>query len=232
MIFKMDGIVKNIKRNIVLFGASGYAKVIIDIIEKQNEYQIVGLIDDFKPVGERLLNHTVIGKIEDLSRLMIEYDIYGGILAIGDNWVRSKAVEKVCSVVPSFKFVNAIHPSSVIGQDVKIGDGSVVMAGVVINPSSSIGAHCILNTNSSIDHDGIMKKFSSLAPNVTTGGNVEIGEFSAISIGSIIIHGKKIGNHTVIGAGSLILKDVGDNEVVFGLPGKCKKKRNEGDRYL
>lgn len=77
-----------------------------------------------------------------------------------------------------------------------------------------------------------MEDFSSLAPNATTGGNVRIGSFSAVSLGANIVHGKTVGHHTVIGAGALVLDDVPGFSVAVGVPAKVVKQRKEDDRYL
>ncbi|MFT5170846.1 MAG: acetyltransferase-like isoleucine patch superfamily enzyme, partial [Candidatus Marinamargulisbacteria bacterium] len=110
--------------------------------------------------------------------------------------------------------------------------GTVIMAGVVINASCNIGEFCILNTNSSFDHDSVMDAFSSLAPNVSTGGNCRIGRFSAINIGATLIHGIRIGEHTVVGAGSTVLRDVDSYCVSYGSPSVKAGQRKPGDKYL
>src|SRR4029077_1068481 len=106
-------------------------------------------------------------------------------------------------------YVNIIHPSALIGKGVVIGKGSVVLAGGIINSGSTTGDFIIVNTKASLDHDNHIGHFASIAPNVTAGGNVKIDEFSAISIGVILKNGISVGAHSVIGAGSLVLRDVG-----------------------
>lgn len=219
-------------KNIVIIGSSGYAKVILDIMQKEGKYNIVGLLDRNRKVGEETMGYKILGQEEDLPKLISEFQIIGGVIAIGDNYIRFKVSELIRSVSPNFKFVNAIHPNSSIGAEVQIGDGTVIMAGVIINPFSKIGDFCILNTNSSIDHDSIMEDFTSLAPGVTTGGKCTIGKFSVISIGATIIHNIEIGEHTIIGAGSLVVKSLSSNIVAYGLPAKEIRKREIGEKYL
>lgn len=77
-----------------------------------------------------------------------------------------------------------------------------------------------------------MEDFSSLAPNATTGGNVKIGKFSAISLGANIIHGIKIEEQTVVGTGSVVLKDIPKFSIVYGIPAKIIRRREDGDKYL
>lgn len=220
------------KNKIVIIGSSGHAKVAVDVIEREGKYKIAGLIDSFKAAGEVIFGYQVLGSEEKLAELVEEGGIAGGFVAIGDNWKRHLMVEKIRSLVPKFKFVSAVHPSAQIAGGVTIGEGSVLMAGVIVNSDSRIGSFCILNTNSSLDHDCVMEDFSSLAPNAATGGNVMIGAFSAVSIGASIVHGHGIGRHTVIGAGAVVLDDVPDYCVAYGTPARVIRKRQEGDRYL
>lgn len=139
--------------NIVIIGSSGHAKVIIDIVQQQGKYNIVGLLDRFRDVGEKTLGYPVLGKEEDLPELIKAHTLKGAIVAIGDNFVRSKVVAHIKEIIPDLPFVSAIHPKASIAMEVSIGEGTVVMAGVSINACSSVGRFCILNTNSSLDHD-------------------------------------------------------------------------------
>lgn len=217
---------------IVIIGASGHAKVIIDIVEKEKHFAIVGLLDMSRKPGDTLLGYPILGPEESLPEFQAVFGITGGIVAIGDNWIRNKVVEKMRKIQPNFQFVSAIHPSASIGKNVEMGAGTVVMAGAVINPDSKIGRFCILNTRCSLDHDGKMGNFSSLAPGVITGGNVHIGAFSAVSLGANIIHGIKIGAHSVVGAGATVLEDIPDHAVAYGVPAKVTRERKKGEKYL
>lgn len=219
-------------KNIVIFGSSGYTKVIIDIIEKVNNYRIVGLIDPYEGKGTNLFGYTIIGSEENIEDLRKEYNFDCGIIAIGDNWRRKEVFERVRKRSSSFTFIKAIHPSVQIGKDVTIGEGTVLMAGVIANSATEIGRFCIINTNASLDHDCIMEDFSSLAPNATLGGNIKIGQYSSISLGANIIHEINIGAHSIIGAGTLVNKDIPDLVVAYGVPAKIIRKRKIGDTYL
>jgi sugar O-acyltransferase (sialic acid O-acetyltransferase NeuD family) len=220
------------KNNIIIIGSSGHAKVIIDIIEKENRYSIIGLVDNNRKTGEETLGYKIIGKDRNIPTLMKKHSLAGGIIAIGDNWIRKQVSDKIKAIAPSFRFITAIHPNAQIGKNVQIGDGTAIMAGVIINPDSRVGRHCILNTNSSLDHDCNLSDFSSLAPNVTTGGNVKIGKYSAVSLGANIIHGITINEHAIIGAGAVVIKDVPKLCINYGVPSKVMRTREIGEKYL
>lgn len=220
------------ENSVVVIGASGHAKVVIDILEKAGKYQIHGLVDAYKPVGGFQFGYEILGTEEYLPALVENRNVSGGIIAIGDNWKRHLMTEKIRSLVPDFKFISAVHPSAVVARGVTIGEGTVLMAGAIVNSDSRIGNFCILNTNSSLDHDCLMEDYASLAPGVTTGGNVSIGGFTAISLGCSIAHGVIIGEHTVLGAGALALENIPGHCVAYGIPAKIIRERGEGERYL
>lgn len=218
--------------NIVIIGSSGHAKVIIDIVQQEGKYHVAGLLDRFRDVGERTLGYPVLGKEKDLPELIKTHALKGAIVAIGDNFVRSKVAAHIKEISPDLPFVSAVHPKASIATEVSIGEGTVVMAGVSINPCSSVGRFCILNTNSSLDHDSILEDFASLAPGATTGGNCRIGQYSAVSIRAILIHGIHVGEHTVVGAGSLVMKSIESFVVAHGTPARAIRNRKQGEKYL
>ncbi len=218
--------------NIVLLGSSGHAKVIIDIVEKEARYHLAGLIDDFRSVGEETLGYPVLGRESDLPGLIPLHGLKGIAVAIGDNYVRAQVAQRIDGFCPGLLFVNAVHPAACIGKETTLGPGTVVMAGAVLNPGCQVGRLCIVNTKASLDHDSVMADFSSLAPGVTTGGNCRIGTYSAVSIGAVLRHGIAIGEHSVVGAGSLVLHDVEPFCVAYGVPARKIRDRKPGDKYL
>ena len=219
-------------KNIVIIGSSGWAKNVIDVIEKEGKYKIMGLIDPYRKIGEATLGYEVLGKETDLPTLYEKYNLHGVFVAIGDNYIRTIVVEKLHSILTEVEFISAIHPNAILGKDVVVGSGTVLMAGVVVDSCSQIGSFCILNTNSSLGHDSIMHDFSSLAPNAATGGSCVLGGCSAISIGATVIHGVSVGEHTIIGAGSVVISDVNSYYLAYGLPAREVRKRKAGEKYL
>ena len=217
---------------IVIFGTSGHSKAVVDIIETNSEFELIGFIDNLNSVGKKILDYPVIGNDSELLDLMYKYDFCKGVIAIGDNFIRSRISKEIIKIAPNFHFVNCIHSSAKLSNHCHLGVGNVVMPGVTINAASVIDNHCILNTNSSLDHDCQMMNFSSLAPNSAVGGNCFIGDFSHVGIGAAILQGVKIGKNCIIGGGSFVNSDCGSNSTFFGIPAEKKFTRNFGDKYL
>jgi len=197
---------------IYLYGASGHAKVVIEILE-QRQKVISGLIDG-NPVIKNLFQYPVFQEIPTTD---IENEI-AVIICVGNNIIRKKLAERIL-----FNFATAIHPSSNISGRSSIGVGSVVMSMVSVNSGASVGKHVILNTNCSVDHDCVLEDYVHVSPNAALAGNVKVGEGAHIGIGACVIQGVKIGKWATIGAGAVIIKDIPDYAVVVGNPGRIIK---------
>jgi len=218
--------------NIIIFGAGPHAACIIDIVEKENRYRIIGLTHPDMEIGATYLGYPIIGRQEEIAALADTYGIKGGIIAIGDNWIRKVVHEKVLSFLPDFQFITTIHPSAVIARDVVIGNGCAIMPGVIINIGAEVGICCFIATNSSLEHYCQMDDFSSLSAGVVTGGYVKLGRFSAIALGVTIFDRVTIGENSVIGSGSVVTKDIPDNVLVYGTPARIIRTRSLGEKFL
>lgn len=219
-------------KNLVLIGGGNQAHYTIDIIEKEGKYNIIGIIDSIHDVGSDRFGYKIIGRQENLSKLIEEYNIDVGVISIGDNWSRYKVYNNIIEQVPNFEFANAIHPSVVIGNNVKLGKGIVAMAGCIFNPKSVIGDFTFFATGAQVEHDCFIDKFASISAGSITGGYVKIGKFSAITLGVTIMDRIEIGENTVVGSGSLVVKSLPDNVLVYGNPVKIIRERKQGEKFL
>lgn len=220
-------------KRIVVFGAAGHAKVVIDILEKARQWDILGVITGSNSnVTSPFFGYTVLGQDDDLPRIVREREVEHGIIAVGDNFLRDRIREKILSLCPDFQFATAVHPDSSVARGVTISEGSVIMAGAVVNSDARIGRFCIVNTNASLDHDSSLDDFSSLAPGAVLGGNVRVGAYSAVCIGATVRQDIVIGEHSVVGAGAIVLQDVPGYSVCYGQPCRFVRERAPGESYL
>lgn len=194
----------------VLYGASGHCKVIIDILEANN-IPIDFIVDD-EPKIESLLGYEV-------RRNCMTYD--EAIVSIGSCEIRKKIVQNINVK----KYLKAIHPSAIVSHRSTIDDGTVVMQGAIIQSCAKIGKHCIVNTGASISHDVKIGDFVHIAPHATITGNVEIGEGTWIGAGAVIKQGVRIGAWSMIGAGSVVVDDMPSGVIAFG--NKCRVMKHK-----
>ena len=219
-------------KNIVLIGGGDQAHYTIDIIHKQGKYNIVGIIDAQEKLNTEKFGYKIIGRQENIKHLMSIFDIHGAVISIGDNWTRYYVASQVKKLIPEFKFFNAIHPSCIIGEHVKFGEGIVAMAGCIFNPRATIGDHTFFATGAQVEHDCIIGNYASISAGSITGGYVELGDFAAITLGVTVFDRTKIGENSVVGAGSLVVKDLPDNVLAYGNPAKIIRQRKDGEKFL
>lgn len=201
-------------KNIVIIGAGGHAKVIADIIAKSGD-TLLGFLDDNIEKGTRIIaDYKVIGNLNNRFPMSVTQEDIEFIIAIGDNEKRKEISEKS----PNIKYYKAIHPSAQIGLDVKIEEGTVVMANAVINSSTKIGKHCIINTGAIIEHDNIIENYVHISPNATLCGTVTVGEETHIGAGTTIKNNINICKKCIIGAGAVVVKNIEEEGKYVGIP--------------
>ena len=138
------------------------------------------------------------------------------IVAIGNANFR----RKIQTSIAENRLSTLIHPEAVIGDDVEIGVGSIVMAGVVINSGSRIGKGVIVNTSSSIDHDCMIGDFVHVAVGAHLAGSVLVDDNSWIGAGAIINNNLHVCSSCMIGAGAVVVKNIEEEGTYVGVPAK------------
>jgi len=206
------------REKLVVFGAGGHAKVVIDIIEQQGDYEITGLLDDdLRHQGKRFFGYPVLGTRAELPALFSAQLRYA-IVTIGDNASRAAVAAHLDR--QGWRFASVVHPRASIGRGVSIGPGSVVMAGCVVNPDACLGAQVILNTGATVDHDCRIEDGVHIAPGCHLCGGVSVGHGSLLGAGSTVTPGVKIGSKAIVGAGATLTRDVENETRVSGSPAR------------
>lgn len=205
------------KPALYIVGAGGHAKVVADCAERLG-YVDIKLLDDKHPELTECGRWPVVGDsshIEAIAKGPAHF-----FVAIGTNATRQRVSEKIQSA--GGQLVSLIHPTAVIGTDVTIGEGSLILANVVVNAFSSVGKGCILNTACSVDHDGVIANYVHIAPGSRLAGEVSVGERTFIGIGSAVIQQIQIGADVTVGAGSAVIHHIAASSVVVGSPARKK----------
>ena len=204
---------------IIVIGAGGHAKVVIDALERGQE-TILGAVDiDPAKHGRSLLSVPVLGGEDVLNgHSAMSVLLVNAIGSIGDTEGRRSVFLRFKD--RGYRFHTVVHPAAVVAGDVEIGEGSQIMAGAVVQAGTSIGANCIVNTRSSVDHDCRIGDHVHVAPGSTISGGVTIDERCLVGAGATIIQGLAIGPQCVIGAGAAVISDIGAQTTVLGVPAK------------
>lgn len=195
---------------LVIVGAGGHGKVIADIALKIG-YTDIAFADD--NAEGSCMNYPIICKSTN-----IELQNDGNtdfVIAVGDNAIRKRIAEE-----HNVNWVTLIHPSAQIGANVKIGVGTVVMAGAVVNSCATIGEHCIINTCAVVEHDNTINNYAHISPNASLGGTVHVGECTHIGIGASVKNNIEICKNCTIGAGAIVVNNIVEESFYIGIPAK------------
>lgn len=214
---------------IVILGAGGFAREVLDVIEAMQAageaVEPAGFVVDteyFKP-GQIINDLPVLG---DFDWLAEHAAAYSAVCAIGSPSVRLRMTESAASV--GVEFANVIHPRATMTTRVSIGSGVVVTAGVVMTTNVVVRDHVHINLNCTVGHDAVLDRFATLAPGVHVSGSVTIGEGAYLGTGSVILEGIGIGDWSTIGAGAVANRAVEPNATAVGVPAKVIKVRDQG----
>jgi UDP-perosamine 4-acetyltransferase len=203
-------------RRIVILGAGGHAKVIIEIIRAAGTGTIVGLADA-DPTPREVLGARVLGDDTVLRRLHAE-GVGHAFIAIGDNRIRARAADAVRAI--GFELVNAISPAATLSPSARIGRGVAVMAGAVVNADAVLEDLVIVNTRASIDHDVRLGRACHIGPGAALAGGVSVGAEAFIGVGASVIPQRVIGAGSIVGAGASVIDDVAPGVTVVGVPAR------------
>lgn len=202
------------EKTILIIGASGHGKVVADIAKK-NGYEKIYFLDDNPSLSE-CGGYPVLGNSS--KYLDFDCDIF---VAIGNAGIRKHIQENVEKEGKSI--ATLIHPNAVIGENVRIGAGTVVMAGAVINPCAAIGKGCIINTCASVDHDCILEDYVHVSVGAHLAGTVHVGASTWIGVGAVVSNNINVTAGCMIGAGAVVVREIENKGTYVGVPAKRLK---------
>lgn len=200
------------KNKLLIIGASGHGKVVADVAIQLNKWKSIVFLDDDENLKQSM-NMEVIGKTSDIPMYINDYDIFVGI---GNNYIREKIqgnLEKLGASIPAL-----IHPKAIIGEEVEIKQGTIIMAGAIINCCTRIGKGCIINTCATIDHDNIIEDYVHISPGANLAGTVRVGKRTWIGIGGVVSNNVSIVSDCKVGAGAVVVKDISEAGTYAGVP--------------
>lgn len=208
---------------LLIVGASGFGREVAWLVERINQYEnspkweIIGFIDDNEKIHGQVVNgYSVMGGLATLEKYPDAYTV----CAIGSSKVRRNVIETIKARYSFVKFATLIDPSVIKSDKVLIGEGTIVCAHSVLTVNIKIGQHVIINLHCTVGHDAILHDYVTIYPNVNISGTTKIGMNSELGTGSQVIQGVTIGEHSMIGAGAVVIRDIPHNCTAVGCPAK------------
>lgn len=203
-------------KELILIGGGGHAKACIDIIELCKEYRIKGIIDLPGKFGSHVLGYPVIGNDDDIKRYSGDCWFLITIGQIKSAAPRESAFEKLLSL--QCKLATIISPLAYVSKHAVIEEGTVIMHGSKVNAGAHIGKNCIINTSSDVEHDTIVGANSHISTHAVLNGGCRIGERVFVGSGAIIAQGVHICNDVIIGAGTVVYKNITEKGTYANTP--------------
>lgn len=191
------------KEKILLVGGGGHCHSVIDVIETEGKYQIVGIIDRKELIGKKILSYTIIASDNELEKLFKTCkNIFITVGQIKSFQIRKNLFDKVKDI--GFNLPVIISPLAYVSKHSIIKEGTIIMHHAIINANSSIGSNCIINTKALIEHDCTIANNCHISTASILNGEVTVEENSFIGSNSVVIQGTLIKENSFIKAGEVI----------------------------
>lgn len=201
---------------IIIFGAGGHGRVVLDIVHQQYQFEPIGFLDNNAALSNRHIDGVrVLGDVTKLPALRRQ-GVRHAIVAIGDNGIR----RKVARILEhsGFEMANAIHPSAQISSTVTLGRGVVIATGANVCAHVQVGDYAILNSGCIVDHESMIGTATHVCPGVRLAGHVVVEAGAFVGIGATVIQNVRIGMDSTVGAGAVVIRDVEPLTTVVGVP--------------
>lgn len=206
-------------KDLYIIGAGGFGREVAWLVERLNDenptWSLKGFVDDNRHLwGTMEDSYPVLGGIEYLMRKEGAY----AVCAVGSAVTRKRIVERLKG--SAVHFATLIDPSVLMSKRVAVGEGSIICAGTIITVDVTIGRHVIINLDCTLGHDDVVGDFVTMYPSVNVSGNVVLGACTELGTGMQIIQGKRIATEAIVGAGSVVVREIVEGGTYVGAPAK------------
>lgn len=204
---------------LVVIGAGGHGRETIDIVEAINHvhptFHFLGVVDDRGDEFGLLARRKVplIGGTDMLAAVRASY-----VIGIGSAEARRRIDEMATGA--GLKPVTLIHPTAVLGSDLRLGPGFVAAANAQLTTNVTTGRHVQLNIASTVSHDCQLGDYVTLSPAAHVSGNVRLGAGVTLGAGAVVREGLSVGDGTFVGAGAVVVNDLPGGVLAVGVPAR------------
>ena len=206
--------------DILIVGAGGFGRELYAWAKDsfpEDYYIIKGFLDDNRRALDNYnMDVGIIGnlhnyELKDQDRLLI---------AIGNIEIKKRIVTNLKK--KGAKFLTLIHPKAIVLNTAKIGEGVVIFPFAIVSDNVQLGDFVMMNSYSSCGHDAKVGKYCILSPYATLNGFVVLEEEVFLGTHSTVIPYKRVGYKSQVSANSVVMRDVPEKKMVFGVPGTGK----------
>ncbi|TEB14258.1 putative acetyltransferase EpsM [Pelotomaculum sp. FP] len=208
-------------KKVLILGGKGngttIANAMVDANRRgYNEFKFYGYLNDGEEKGSFIEEYPVLDSLENIKKYFDEYYFINTILRIDGNIERINKIESLG--IPNNRLVTFVHPTAYIAPNVKLYPGVVIMPNVSISSNTVIGKNSIVMVGATIGHDNEIGDYFHAAAQACVGAYLKVGKGVHIGLNSSIREHLTIGNNATIGMGTVLTKNVGENEIWIGNP--------------
>ncbi|RBA29127.1 NeuD/PglB/VioB family sugar acetyltransferase [Flavobacterium tibetense] len=190
------------KKRIVLIGGGGHCLSVIDVVEQQGKYNILGILDS-NPNVKTLLGYPVLGGDE----LIPEMASQGVFFLITVGQIKSVELrKKIANILDknNAQLAKVISPLSYVSKHAKIKDGTIIMHHALVNAMAKVGKHCIINSKADIEHGVVIEDFCHISTAAVVNGDAKVGKETFIGSNAVLAQSIEVKSNSVIGAGTFV----------------------------
>ena len=189
--------------DIILIGGGGHCCSVIDVIEQEKRFNIIGIIDKPELIGTQVLNYDVIAADSDLPKLAEK--IHYALITVGQIKSAELRIQLFQQVRDyGFQLPVIISPRAYVSDYAAIGDGTVICHDALINANVSIAENCIINTKALVEHDCVIRAHCHISTGAVINGGVTINERSFIGSHATVVNQLYLKADSFVKAGSLV----------------------------
>ena len=208
-------------KKLLILGAKGVGKRVVEIAE-QEPYTEIAFLETY-PDHSDFRSYPIIGGCDDLEKFKNDYS--HAFVCMADPKTRLHFIERL--IAAGYEIPNIIHPQASVSKSAVMGIGINVDALSVIGPDVKIGDGCMINIGVMISHDSELSEYVTVSPSASTMGYVKLGKYTFVGGGACIVNNVSIGENVLIAAGAVVVSDLPDNVLAAGVPATVKKSITE-----
>lgn len=207
-------------RKLLVFGAGGLGRLVLDVVRQAREWRPVALLDSNPELRGRMIDGLAVRGGLPAAGALRSAGVEAALVAVGDNAARMRLAEALRGM--GFHLASAIHPTATVSHTARLGEHLVIGPRATICVHAVVEDHCVIGAGAIVEHDNRLEAGAFLHPAVRLAGGVKVGRQATIGIGACVIPYRSIGAEAWVRPGAVVVRDVPSHGLVGGVPARLE----------